>query len=460
MDDSEAAEPAPAPQPNVFEKLAERTHCRVVNVQLSHSPSDHHGITLGPNLLIRAIRLNSLASEHLIIGDQLLAVNGELVYTLDDAEELLDQMGTLEIAVLRPAYKFPLTANRAKAAGYRRAANSTNCFVAYVIVPPACRAGLKVKYTKGKFVVANIYENSIGSFFFLVDDIVFRSVFKRKCKTQQSFTMAIERPEPNNRMPLILQAADYWTNLTVIDPPIASDVYLIGQRECLRIQEFRRRLLLSKNEQSDKSNKRSSDKGYRDDSAKRTEYQSVISTAPQGPPSTLVRKDPLSVKEVGSTRTRKNTKKSKKLRVPAGSQEDSKRVRKNLKGRLQSVSRNYKKSQMKDRHTLRARGIDWFKKKKGKVLVNTAKNDEIKVCSDVEEGTRLQSITPAEEGGLGSRILDSARTFFGMNRKLDQEERFPGTDPNQPPLQPQTPPAPPPATSPLPTPDPNVSKPQ
>jgi len=183
-----------------------------VPIKLEFEKGETLNIELTPNLIVKTIRSQCALSE-LIIGDQLLAINGKCVSTVEQAQKMLAPYSSkLCLIVGRAAYKEPITEDRASKIRLKRRPGYSY-FVVTMKRVSTIHLGLTIKLLKDKITITKTSENSLAAFLYLAGDVILdingdevtnitqlKDKMMTHMKRDSAFTSVIERSEPTQSM--------------------------------------------------------------------------------------------------------------------------------------------------------------------------------------------------------------------------------------------------------------------
>ncbi|CAD5209180.1 unnamed protein product [Bursaphelenchus okinawaensis] len=353
--------------------------------------------SLTANMIVKSIAVNSSAMELLIIGDQLVRVNQDFVWTIQEAESLFNARGKFEIQVLRQAYKKPLKYWRSKQCNFKRT-TTTNCFV--VQIADYDEKGdfrLYPLAKKGTFEIEKMACNSSATFYFQLNDVVmdldsviyrtpeeFMKAFETAASSNLKFSVAVYRPD-DVKMPLWSQDESEKH----LNWPTPSDCYLIGQREALRFN-----LSFIRKEEDNESTTDTQEMTMEDDN-----MNAIVSTY-------MTQKRNSRPSPVTWSTT------------PPGGKKKRRQPRSRRKTRSKLLSKDRRLSPFRQRIQSLRRKM----KKQGSAVIDTKENEEEQVRTDVREGQKLHQLPQGP--GLGTRMMYNALNLF-RRPKYDPETCFP-----------------------------------
>ncbi|CAD5209168.1 unnamed protein product [Bursaphelenchus okinawaensis] len=373
--------------------------------------------SLSANLVVKSIAVNSSAMDLLIVGDQLIRINQEFVWSVDEADSFFGVNGKYEIQVLRQAYKTPLKDWRGRQCNIKRNSR-TNCFVAVFKVPSDVTLSLSLIALprKGTFLVSDIDWNTYPAYILQINDVLmdvesrtfrtlneFRREITLKATSGLQFTVAVTRPDDAKMPSLVCEESYQDRNMNW---PLPSDVYLIGQREVLRFKQC----LLTKDSKSNPTETESEVVDNDEDEEKQNWIENL---------SMRVKRSRVSPRNWSGFLTGGRSPSN-----PTNKDISSPR-RRNLKQR----KKRRRASVLKQRgsgtplSSLRNR---WKKrtKKEGRAVINTNENEEEQVKSDVTEDQKLSSVDAETEPSLRTRMIDGALNWLKKS-KDDATTMFP-----------------------------------
>ncbi|KAI6194853.1 hypothetical protein M3Y96_01169300 [Aphelenchoides besseyi] len=229
---------------NPLELLRSLSSIHKLTVELN--TNENVDLLLSPNMIIKAIRSVNVLS-HLIVGDQLLLINGRAPNSIDEAQRLLNQKAPKRTVVIsRMVYKAPISKERAEKIQLRRQPGYIY-FVVSITRFHGVRMGLGIDRAGGrKLTVNRTDENTISAHFYMLGDTIL-DVNEEKMSTSQQFrarihyfmkrdgyyTTAVERHDSAVSTHNIRQTFDPFV-IHDIGKEMANDVRLIAQRELLR----------------------------------------------------------------------------------------------------------------------------------------------------------------------------------------------------------------------------------
>ncbi|KAH7700485.1 PDZ domain containing protein [Aphelenchoides avenae] len=229
-------------------ELAATQNTRHVTIRMSVDQNDEMGVTLSQNLQVKSIKATSKAIWQLIIGDQILAVNGHVPTNMEEAHTLIkDNAAKLELLVSRKECMIePVPRSRAATIMLHRRPGYSY-FVARLKKIGKVHMGLSLK-TQGKsnrITVVRVDENSLAACAYMVGDVILDLNHERVSDIATLKKLMVDSLNKWNYCTSVVERPDsamaiYNTNVMVrfpeIDPPVAPDVVAIGQREAMRIR--------------------------------------------------------------------------------------------------------------------------------------------------------------------------------------------------------------------------------
>ncbi|KAI6211272.1 PDZ/DHR/GLGF domain protein [Aphelenchoides besseyi] len=240
-----AFQTTPSPVQTSLQFLRSLNTIREITIELD--PNERVDLLLNSNMIIKTIRCAYLL-PYLIVGDQIILINGRCPNTIDEAQRLLNQKTLKRILLIsRVTYKQPIPIERAEKIHLKRQLGHAY-FLVTVPRLHGVRMGLGINTINGKLIVNRTDENTVTAHLYMLGDAILdingeklkesdqlRSRIQLHMKRDRFFTTIVERKEPttssHNIRPLVdmIAKADAGTQM-------ANEVCFIAQREIIRFR--------------------------------------------------------------------------------------------------------------------------------------------------------------------------------------------------------------------------------
>ncbi|KAI6206262.1 hypothetical protein M3Y94_00888500 [Aphelenchoides besseyi] len=235
----------PSPVQKSLQFLRSLNTIREITIEVD--PNERVDLLLNPNMIIKTIRCVYLL-PYLIVGDQIILINGRCPNTIDEAQRLLTQKTSKRILLIsRVTYKEPIPMERAEQIHLKRQLG----FAYFLVTVPrlqGIRMGLGINTVNGKLIVNRTDENSVTAHLYMLGDAILdingeklkesaqlRSRIQLHMKRDRFFTTVVERKEPTTSSHNIRPSVDLVPTADV-GTQMANEVRFIAQREIIRLR--------------------------------------------------------------------------------------------------------------------------------------------------------------------------------------------------------------------------------
>uniref|UniRef100_A0A1I8AR37 PDZ domain-containing protein n=1 Tax=Steinernema glaseri TaxID=37863 RepID=A0A1I8AR37_9BILA len=232
--------------PELFDVARAGKDRKQVHVEMSLTPLDHLDVDLCNNLMVRSIGPRSKAIYALIVGDQILDINGQVPNSPTEAVQMIRSRSHIKLFVSRVSNRMPVSIERVKTTKLKRLDGYCYFVVTLQRTPSCHHVGLGIKSFRGKVTVNRVDQRSIASTAYMVGDCILDVNGERVCdgdtmkaKLKESLnkrgvcSTIVERPESAGALQYA-QATVFLLMPKTEDPQLAEDATSIGQREMMK----------------------------------------------------------------------------------------------------------------------------------------------------------------------------------------------------------------------------------
>uniref|UniRef100_A0AC34QT92 PDZ domain-containing protein n=1 Tax=Panagrolaimus sp. JU765 TaxID=591449 RepID=A0AC34QT92_9BILA len=205
-------------------------------------------VVISENMVISSIKPNSCVLFDLIIGDQVIHINGKTPNNPEEAYEMIEEARPrFQMLVNRPGNIFPIPQMRASKISLKRYPDYSY-FVVNIEKMGKIHLGLGIRDFNGKVFVNRTDENSLAAFNFLVGDSILdvngekvqnivqvQKKVVESLKKHGSASCVVERPVSLSALHNTRVLTNFFFK-NEIDPEMPKDVIGIAQREIVRFR--------------------------------------------------------------------------------------------------------------------------------------------------------------------------------------------------------------------------------
>ncbi|KAK0427732.1 hypothetical protein QR680_010397 [Steinernema hermaphroditum] len=232
--------------PEVFDVARAGTDRKQVFVEMSLTSLEPLDVTLCNNLMVRSMGPKSKALYALIVGDQIIDINGRVPNSPADAIRMIRSEQNIKFLVSRVSNRTPVSIDRVMSTSLKRL-DGYCYFVVTLQKTAACSyLGLGIKSFRGKVTVDRVDQNSIASHAYMVGDSILDingervhdvELLRKRLGEYLSkwgvCSTIVERPESTAALQTA-RAKMFLFMPRMGEPQMGDDAVAIGQREMMK----------------------------------------------------------------------------------------------------------------------------------------------------------------------------------------------------------------------------------